>query len=80
MKKVIPKYANLKLKNDSPASQVTSKKAQIMRIKDEIKILFKKKEKLHHDLYTRLYVVDLRIFSEGLMMIPSESKHVAQGQ
>jgi hypothetical protein len=36
VKKVIPKDADLQFKNNSPASQVTSKKAQIMRIKDEI--------------------------------------------
>jgi len=39
----IPKYANLKFTNNSPVSQVTTKKAQIIRIKDEIKFLFKKK-------------------------------------
>ena len=30
--------------------------------------------------YIKFYVLDLCIFREGLMMIHSESKHVAQGQ
>jgi len=51
VKKVIPKYTNLKFTNNSPVSQVTTKTAQIIRIKDEIKCLFKKKEKFNHDLY-----------------------------
>ena len=36
-KKVIPKYAKVKFGNSSPAAIVTTKKAQITRIKDEIK-------------------------------------------
>jgi len=35
LKKVIPKYAKIKLGNSSPAAIVTTKKAQITRIKDE---------------------------------------------
>ena len=31
-------------------------------------------------LFNELYVMDLCIFRKGLMMIHSESKHVAQGQ
>ena len=42
--KVIPKHAKIKFGNSSPAAVVTTKKAQIARIKDEIKFLFKKKE------------------------------------
>jgi len=45
LKNVIPKYANLKFTNNSPVSQVITKKAQVIRIKNEIKFLFKKKEK-----------------------------------
>jgi len=51
LKKGIPKYANLKFTSNSPVSKVTTKNAQVIRIKDEIKFLFKKKEKLNHDLY-----------------------------
>jgi hypothetical protein len=43
-KKVIPKYANIKFGNLSPAASVTSRKPQITRIKDEIKFLHKKKK------------------------------------
>jgi hypothetical protein len=50
-KRVIPKYVNIKTANTSPASQVTAKKAQIIRIKDDIKFLYKKKEKLNRELY-----------------------------
>ena len=48
---MIPKYSNLKCTNNSPVSQVTTKKAQVIRTKDEIKFLFKKKQRLDHDLY-----------------------------
>jgi hypothetical protein len=43
LKKVILKYAKVKFGNSSPVTHVTTKKAQITRIKDEIKFLFKKK-------------------------------------
>jgi hypothetical protein len=49
---VIPKYANLKFTNTSPAAQVTGNKAQILRVKNEIKFLFKRKERLNRELYT----------------------------
>ena len=35
----------------SPASQMTQKEVHIIRIKDEIKFLHKKKQKLNRDLY-----------------------------
>jgi len=50
-KRVILSYADIKFHNTSPVAQFTSKKAQISRIKDEIKFLFKKKEKLNRELY-----------------------------
>jgi hypothetical protein len=43
---MIPKCVNIRIANTSPASQTTAKKAQLIRIKDEIKFLYKKKEKL----------------------------------
>jgi len=36
-------------------------------------------QKTQHNI-PNFYVMDLCIFREGLMMIPSEPKHVAQGQ
>jgi hypothetical protein len=48
---VIPKYAKTKFASTSPAAHVTTKKAQRTRVKDEIKFLFKKKEKLNYELY-----------------------------
>jgi hypothetical protein len=50
-KKIVPNYVNIKTANTSPAALVTTKKAQTIRIKDEIKFLYKKKEKLKHELY-----------------------------
>jgi len=47
VKKVIPKYAKLKFTNNSPVSQMTTNKAQVIQIKDEIKFLFKKIEDLY---------------------------------
>ena len=41
-KKAIPSYANIKFQNTSPVAKFTSKKAQTTRIKDEIRLLFKK--------------------------------------
>jgi hypothetical protein len=51
IRKVIPNYAKFKIPYTSPASQVTQKKIHIIRIKDEIKFLHKKKQKLNRDLY-----------------------------
>ena len=50
-KTVIPEYDNTKFANTSPAAYITTKKTQITRVKDEVKFLFKKKEKLKHELY-----------------------------
>ena len=49
--KIIPNYAKIKVQNTSPAAKLTSKKAQTTRMKDEIKLLFKKKDKLNRELY-----------------------------
>ena len=51
IKKVIPKYANIKITYTSPATNVTQKKRHTIWLKDEIKFLYKKKEKLNKDLY-----------------------------
>jgi hypothetical protein len=48
---VIRKYAVTKFQNTSPAAQCSSRKAQITRIKDEIKFLYKKKDSLNRELY-----------------------------
>jgi len=50
-KKIVPNYANIKIPHTSPATQVTQKKVQIIRIKDEIKFMYRKKQKLKNDLY-----------------------------
>ena len=49
--KIIPKYAQLKVPNTSPASQSIAQKARIMRIKGELKFLHKKQEMLNRELY-----------------------------
>jgi len=48
---VIPKYAQIKIPYTSPASTVTKKKAQTIRVKEEIKYLYMKKDKLNESLY-----------------------------
>ena len=48
---IIPKYARVKVPNTSPASQHTAQKAKVMRVKDELKFLHKKKETLNRALY-----------------------------
>jgi hypothetical protein len=49
---IIPKYANIKVPHTSTASIITQIKAQNIRIKEEIKLLYKKKDKLNADLYS----------------------------
>jgi len=51
IRKVIPNYAKITIPYTFPASKVTLKKVHIIRIKDEIKFLYKKKQKLNRDLY-----------------------------
>ena len=51
IKKIITNYANVKIPNTSPAARTTQKNIHTMRIKDEIKFLYKKKQKLNKDLY-----------------------------
>jgi len=51
IKKVVLKYANIKIPYTSSATKVTQKKIQTIRLKDEIKFLYKQKEKLNNDLY-----------------------------
>jgi len=41
---IVPKYANVKIPQTSPASKVTQRKIQTTCIKDEIKYLYKKKK------------------------------------
>ena len=72
VKKVIPKYGNLKFINTSPVSQVTTKKAQVIRTKDEIKFLFKKKEKLNYDLYI-FYMKAAQVFIQCLLLWTEQS-------
>ena len=48
---VTPQYAHIKIPNTSPAAIFTQKKTQLLRIKDEIIFLHKKKDKLNKLLY-----------------------------
>jgi hypothetical protein len=48
---IIPNYANIKLPKISPAASKTQKKVHVMRIKDEIRFLYKKKEQLNDTMY-----------------------------
>ena len=47
IKKFIPGNANIKLPNTSPAARIAQEKVHIMRIKDEIRLLYKKKQTLN---------------------------------
>ena len=49
--KVTPTYAKIRVPYTSPASIVTQRKASTIRIKDEIRFLYQKKEHLNRDLY-----------------------------
>ena len=46
-----PTYAKIKVANTSPAAIFTQRKTQILRIKDEIRFLYKKKLQLNKQLY-----------------------------
>jgi hypothetical protein len=48
---LIPKYANIRIPHTSAACKVTQRKAQTIRVKEEIKLLYKRKEKLNTSLY-----------------------------
>jgi len=50
-KGLIPNVANIKIPISSPAAKSTQRKTQNLRIKDEIKYLYMKKQQLHHRLY-----------------------------
>jgi hypothetical protein len=47
---VIPSYANIKVPRTSPAQKYTQRKVPIMRIKDEIRYLYSKKQRLYQQL------------------------------
>jgi hypothetical protein len=49
--KIIPNYANIKLPKTSPAARKTQKKVHDMRIKYEIRFLYKKKQQLNDTVY-----------------------------
>ena len=70
-KKTVPNYANIKIPCTSPATQVTQKKVHIIRIKEEIKFLYRKKQKLNNDLYK----IHLKAAQEwGNIGIPSSTQ------
>jgi hypothetical protein len=48
---LIPNYAKVKISNTSPAAKFTKEKITKLRVKDEIKFLDIKKEKLYYQLY-----------------------------
>ena len=50
-KHLIPNYAKVKVPNTSPAAKFTLHKAQLMRVKDELKFLHVKKQWLNHQIY-----------------------------
>lgn len=50
-KTLIPHYANIKIPNSSPAAKFTQRIAQTLRINDELKYLYMKKQQLNHKLY-----------------------------
>jgi len=49
-KRLIPNFARIKIPNNSPAAKSTLRKAQTLRIKEEIKYLYMKKQQLNRRL------------------------------
>ena len=50
-KNITPKYANIKVTATSKAAHTTQKRVSVIRIKDEIKFLYMKKDQLNKQLY-----------------------------
>jgi urate oxidase len=50
-KSVVPKYAYIKISESSPTARLTKSKAQKLRIRDELRTLYMKKQKLNENLY-----------------------------
>lgn len=50
-KRLTSNYAKLKIRSGSPAAKHMLRKAQTMRIKDELRFLHIKKQKLNHQLF-----------------------------
>ena len=48
---LVSKYAQIKIPYTSPASAVTQRKMQVSRVKEEIKYLYMKKDRLNESLY-----------------------------
>jgi phage pi2 protein 07 len=48
---IVLNYANIKVPVTSPAARITKNKIHTIRLKDEIKYLYRKKEKLNKELY-----------------------------
>jgi hypothetical protein len=86
---IVAKYANIQFPNTSPIAQITTRKAQITRLQDDIKFPHKKKDKLNLYLYQlhlqaakewgRLWDFILRSINNYLNLImESKYKHLDQ--
>jgi hypothetical protein len=51
LRRLIPKFARIKIPGNSPAETSTKLKTQTIRIKEEIKFLYVKKQQLNRNLY-----------------------------
>jgi hypothetical protein len=49
--KIIPNYANIKLPKSSPSAWNIQKKVREMRIRDDIRFLYKKRQQLNNKMY-----------------------------
>ena len=56
-KKIVPNYANVNVPITSPASCIAQNKIHTIRLKDEIKFVYKKKEKLNKAKYKLLVII-----------------------
>jgi len=56
-KRVIPTYAQSTMPEISPAARSTKQKTQILRIKEEIKFLHRKKQHLNEKLYHQHFLL-----------------------
>jgi len=70
-KQITPNYANFKIPTTSPAATKAQNKAQTIRFIEEIRFLYKKKDKINKDLYQ----ANLKAAQEwGILWPPSKKQ------
>ena len=73
----MPKYVNMKLPLNNEAAKKTQKQAQTLRIRNEIKFLYKKKQQLNIQLY-HAHIYNANIWQQTWDNIEESINHKLQ--